>query len=650
MWKFLLNKKVRYFKYISAIVFSLLIHYSFYNSEIIKTIDYKFYDMSRILFDNSNKDDNSSYNTIIVNIDEKSLQKVGQWPWSRNIDAQLIYKIYTMNPATVAINIVFPELDRTSPATRERYYSNTESMSMPWDGLSTNNRDYDKLLIDAVHQSNATLSVYLHNKENMSSCEETLFVNLRFQYLNNKLEDKPSILCNHKMLQKSVKNFGFINLESDEDAFLRRVSFFMNHNGVVIPSFALATLLSLDKDIAIDENNRLQLLNHSIKMSDDMKVLLNFHRSLPKTVSAIDILQGKVDSNIFKGKIVLIGLSIIGSNNIYPISEDIKISNMEIQATFIENLLDEVLLVQPKIYQKINILLSFLFSCLLIYFTAKRQYKEVIGVIITLLVVLFLYLILFYIHGVYVSIGYFLLPFLVYLSLIIFIFIMINIREKKRFYYELRESHSATVESISLVVALRDGETGEHIQRTKNYVKALAEHLYRNNQYQNILNQNYILYLYEAAPLHDIGKIGIPDAILKKEGKYTAEEYKVMKEHPILAKAVIEKAMKFYDKNIFLEMAYNIAYYHHERWDGKGYPLGLKGDKIPLEAQLMSIGDVYDALVSKRSYKEGYDYDKVESIILDGRGTAFNPILVDAFMEIKEEFRTIHRIWKEEQK
>jgi len=650
MWKFLLNKKVRYFKYIGAIVFSLLIHYSFYNSEIIKTIDYKFYDMSRILFDNSNKDDNSSYNTIIVNIDEKSLQKVGQWPWSRNIDAQLIYKIYTMNPATVAINIVFPELDRTSPATRERYYSNTESMSMPWDGLSTNNRDYDKLLIDAVHQSNATLSVYLHNKENMSSCEETLFVNLRFQYLNNKLEDKPSILCNHKMLQKSVKNFGFINLESDEDAFLRRVSFFMNHNGVVIPSFALATLLSLDKDIAIDENNRLQLLNHSIKMSDDMKVLLNFHRSLPKTVSAIDILQGKVDSNIFKGKIVLIGLSIIGSNNIYPISEDIKISNMEIQATFIENLLDEVLLVQPKIYQKINILLSFLFSCLLIYFTAKRQYKEVIGVIITLLVVLFLYLILFYIHGVYVSIGYFLLPFLVYLSLIIFIFIMINIREKKRFYYELRESHSATVESISLVVALRDGETGEHIQRTKNYVKALAEHLYRNNQYQNILNQNYILYLYEAAPLHDIGKIGIPDAILKKEGKYTAEEYKVMKEHPILAKAVIEKAMKFYDKNIFLEMAYNIAYYHHERWDGKGYPLGLKGDKIPLEAQLMSIGDVYDALVSKRSYKEGYDYDKVESIILDGRGTAFNPILVDAFMEIKEEFRTIHRIWKEEQK
>ncbi|HIM94041.1 MAG TPA: HD domain-containing protein, partial [Campylobacterales bacterium] len=209
-------------------------------------------------------------------------------------------------------------------------------------------------------------------------------------------------------------------------------------------------------------------------------------------------------------------------------------------------------------------------------------------------------------------------------------------------------SYSATVESISLVVSMRDGETGEHIRRTKSYVKALAQYLYDNNFYRDVLNQNFILYLYEAAPLHDIGKIGIPDAILKKEGNLTPDEYKIMQKHPELAKAVIEKAMKFYDKNIFLDMAYNIAYYHHERWDGQGYPLGLEKDNIPLEAQLMALADIYDSLISKRCYKEAYAYDEVEKIIIEGRGAAFNPILVDAFIEIKDEFREIHKRYKDE--
>ena len=641
MWKFLLSSKIRYLRYTSAIIFALFLHYICYYSELIKSIDYKLYDMSRVLLEASDKkniaDENHSYNTIIVNIDEKSLQKVGQWPWSRNIDAELIHKINSMNPAAIGMNIIFSELDRSSPVT----------MGTPWDGLSSNRQNYDRLLIESIHQSNSILSVYLHEKMSMSSCEETLFKRLRFQYLIDKLEGKPSILCNHKVLQKSVENFGFINLGVDKDAFLRRVSFFMKQNSVVIPSFALAILLSLDKDIAIDDNNRLQLLNHSIKMNNEMEVLLNFYHSHPKIISAIDVLEGKVNPDIFKGKIVLVGLSIIGANNIYPISENIKMSNMEIQATFIENLLDEVLLIQPKVYQKINILISFLFSCLLLYLVGKRYSTSVLGVLFLLSIGTSLYLLLFYTQGIYVSIGYFWLPFLHSFFLISLLFIAINIIERKRFYHELKQSHSATMESISLVVAMRDGETGEHIQRTKNYVKVLAEYLYHTNQYQDILSEKYIFYLYEASPLHDIGKIGIPDRILKKEGKLTPDEYKIMQEHPVLAKAVIEKAMKFYDKNIFLEMAYNIAYYHHERWDGQGYPLGLRGAEIPLEAQLMALSDVYDALVSKRCYKKEYDYEQVEEIIIQGSGTVFNPKLVDAFIEIKEEFRHIHKVWRD---
>ena len=646
MLKFLLNSKIKYLRYISAIMVSLCLHYFFYVAEVTKMVDYKFYDASRVLFENSIVDVNSSYNTVIVNIDEKSLQRVGQWPWSRNIDAQLIHKIDSMHPAVIAVNIVFSELDRTSPLSSSIPENSKEEVA--WDGLSLNQKSYDELLIDAMDESRSILSVYLHERQNMPTCKESLFENLRFQYLADRIEEKSSILCNHQALQRSSNRFGFINLEADDDALLRRVSFFMNHDGVVIPSFALATLLSLDKDIAIDDSNRLHFLTHSIKMDKEMEVLLNFHSSQPKVISAIDVLESRVDPDIFKGKIVLLGLSIVGLNNIYSLSEDLKKSNIEIQATFIENVLDEVLLIQPKIYQKINILLSFLFSSLLLFFLAKRYYFAILGAFFLLIVGAFFYLMLFYFQGIYISLGYFWVSFSHYFFFIALLFIAINIREKKRFYYELQQSHAATVESISLVVAMRDGETGEHIQRTKNYVKVLAQRLYDTHFYRDILTPKFILYLYEAAPLHDIGKIGIPDAVLKKEGTFTPEEYKIMQKHPELAKVVIEKAMKFYDKNIFLEMAYNIAYYHHERWDGQGYPLGLKGDDIPLEAQLMALADVYDALLSKRCYKDEYGCDEAERIIIEGSGTAFNPILVDAFIASKEEFREIHKIWKEE--
>jgi response regulator RpfG family c-di-GMP phosphodiesterase len=202
------------------------------------------------------------------------------------------------------------------------------------------------------------------------------------------------------------------------------------------------------------------------------------------------------------------------------------------------------------------------------------------------------------------------------------------------------KSHSATVESIALVSAIRDDETGEHLKRTKIYIKELACYLLKKRKYTHILNRKYIDLIYQAAPLHDIGKLGIPDSILKKPARLTKKEYEIMKQHPILAKNAIEKAMK-YDKNDFLNIAYNIAYYHHEKWDGSGYPVGLKGDDIPLEAQLMAIADVYDALVTKRCYKNEFSFEEAEKIIIDGSGSHFNPLLVEAFIALKDRFKEI---------
>ena len=480
MWRFLLNSKIGY---IGAVLFLALLHYFFYSSEMTRDIDYKLYDVSRELLEESNsdiEDENGSNNTVIVNIDENSLQNLGQWPWSRNILARLVDDINSMNPTTIAINMVFPELDRTSPIMQKKNYYN--DIGQPFKEDSLNSIDYDELFMNSIHQSNATLSVYLHDRDTMSSCEKTLFKNLRFQYLSDKIESKSSILCNHQVLQKSVKNFGFINVEVDEDSFLRRVSFFMSHNGVVIPSFALATLFSLDKNIAIDDERKIHFLDHSIKMNDDMEVLLNFNKSRLKVVSAIDVLKWRLDPNIFKAKIVLIGLSIVGSNDIYPISKDIKMSNIEVQATFMENVLDEILFVQPKVYQKTNILISFIISLLLLYFLSKRYYIATLGAVPLLAIGTFLYLFIFYLQGIYVSIGYFWMPFSHSFLFITFISVAIYIIDKNRFYGELQKSHDTTVESISLVAGMRDGGTGEHIWRTKNYVKVLAEYLYEHDK------------------------------------------------------------------------------------------------------------------------------------------------------------------------
>jgi adenylate cyclase len=154
--------------------------------------------------------------------------------------------------------------------------------------------------------------------------------------------------------------------------------------------------------------------------------------------------------------------------------------------------------------------------------------------------------------------------------------------------------------------------------------------------------------MYRTAPLHDIGKVGIPDTILKKPEKLTLLEYEVMKSHPDIGRHIINNAMKSYEENEFFTMAINMTYTHHEKWDGSGYPQGLKAEEIPLEGRLMALADVYDALVNKRVYKEAFSYEESYKIIKEGRGTHFDPLLVDIFFEIKEKMRETSEYYTDE--
>ena len=206
---------------------------------------------------------------------------------------------------------------------------------------------------------------------------------------------------------------------------------------------------------------------------------------------------------------------------------------------------------------------------------------------------------------------------------------------------ELARTRDVTILSLATLAETRDNETGAHILRTQRYVRALAEHLKDHPRFAAELDAETIDLLYKSAPLHDVGKVGIPDAILLKPGKLTDDEFKIMKTHATLGAEALEVAEKELGSNSFMRFAREIAETHHEKWDGSGYPKGLKGDNIPISGRLMAVADVYDALISKRVYKPAFPHEKAMGIIREGRGAHFDPDVVDALDAVEAEFQDI---------
>jgi len=207
---------------------------------------------------------------------------------------------------------------------------------------------------------------------------------------------------------------------------------------------------------------------------------------------------------------------------------------------------------------------------------------------------------------------------------------------------QLSEVQDVTILAMATLAETRDNETGNHIRRTQNYVRALAIKLRDHPRFSEFLTTENIELLYKSAPLHDIGKVGIPDSVLLKPDRLTDEEFEIMKSHTTMGRDAIAVAEEKLDvSHSFLRFAREIAHYHQEKWDGTGYPEGLSGDEIPLPARLMAVADVYDALISRRIYKPPLSHDEATEIIKDGRESHFDPDVVDAFLDISDECQDI---------
>jgi len=209
---------------------------------------------------------------------------------------------------------------------------------------------------------------------------------------------------------------------------------------------------------------------------------------------------------------------------------------------------------------------------------------------------------------------------------------------------EVTKTYEQTLEVLATIIEYRNLESGAHIRRTTLLTEALVAKMFNVEKFKTALLAENIHSLIKASALHDIGKIGIPDSVLLKPGKLTNEEFDMMKTHTTVGSEIIDSiAATLPDNDLYLKYARDICHYHHERWDGKGYPSGLKGEEIPLSARIISIVDVYDALVNPRCYKPAYSHDVSLGIIVEGRGTQFDPDVVDILPDISEVFSQLEK-------
>jgi putative two-component system response regulator len=210
------------------------------------------------------------------------------------------------------------------------------------------------------------------------------------------------------------------------------------------------------------------------------------------------------------------------------------------------------------------------------------------------------------------------------------------------------ETRDVAIFALAKLAESRDNDTGAHLERVQHYCRALSQRLGSFEKFRDVIDPEFIRLLFQTAPLHDIGKVGIPDAILLKPGRLDPNEFAIMKTHTTIAAETLDSALKKFPGVSFLKMAKNVAESHHEKFDGTGYPRGLAGEDIPFCGRIIAVADVYDALISKRVYKEAFSHDSARSVIIDGSGKHFDPDVVNAFIDLEDQFIEIRHRFDEE--
>ena len=573
---------------------------------------------------------------VIIDVDERSLASVGQWPWRRDVIGNLVSRLREFGAAVIALDIVFAEPDR-----------------FPGRGLTP-----DDALAASLRGGRVVLG-YAMTFDGTHHAARTCVrhpVGLAVVQPPDDQVGEPffhatGAVCNLETLSDAAGVSGFLNAAPDADGILRRVPMLVEYDGSIYPSLSLAavSMATGGRPSAVrvaNVNNSALLIaarpggsDRSVALDGKGNLLLRYRgakRAFPY-YSAGDVLAGRANPKTFANKIVFVGTTALGTREVVATPIDTLFAGVEIHATAADNLLQGDFLSRPEYRVALETQLVIGFGLLAALFFLR--FGLMWGLLATVASGAALWgasYLMLSTSGTFLSPLFPTMGFSSALAAMTAVGLLVERRRADKSVQENAASRRLMVQTLLSLTGIRDLETGKHSERTQKYTRVIAQQLSKHPAFHEYLTPERVELLASLAPLHDIGKVGVPDAVLNKPGALTPEEREEMRKHPSHGRAVIENAERAAGvrDDLTLAIAKDIVYTHHEWWDGTGYPQGLKGAQIPIPGRIMAVVDVYDAIRTRNLYKAPMSQDEAVKHILDGKGKHFDPAVVEAFVQV----------------
>jgi HD-GYP domain-containing protein (c-di-GMP phosphodiesterase class II) len=612
---------------------------------VLREIDLRLYDAS--LRGSWMKDTASGVALVVV--DDASIAMKGQWPWPRDELARLVDTLVARGAAVVALDILLSEPDRAGALD-----PSLEEHLAPTDEILERSLSRGRVVLGHAFTFDGA------SRSEASGCLLHPFSLVQFQRGHRadptaSLFRATGVVCALPGLSRAAGASGFLNASPDRDGVMRRAPLLVAWGDQVLPALSLAAVLQAKAvesgglEATPGRDLRLTLGNLKVPLEERGTMLVRYRGgtgTFPQ-FSAGDVLQGLLPEDGVRDQVVFVGVIALGLRDAVATPFDHRASGLDVHASVAASLLDGRFIQTPAWTHALVFLATILAGPVAAGLVLWRGLALGAAFALTLTAAVWLAVL-----GGSVAVGVFASPVLPTMAAGLSLLALATLRvrhERGRAGAERQrreETYRFAVQSLTALTETRDQDTGRHARRTSAYAALLAGRLQSSPRFREYLTSERIAMIAQLAPLHDIGKVGVPDAVLLKPGPLLGEEMAEMRCHPeygyeAIVRAEREAGLTSESDSALLRVAKELVRTHHERWDGSGYPRGLVGEEIPIPGRIMAVVDVYDAVVQPRVYQAPVTHDEAVALILAGRGTAFDPDVVDAFLGVKEDFRRL---------